>query len=149
MIAGRIRKYCERRYETNDPPTGDATILNKIETLPSIFETRVQQQQQSESLETSVTDYVDNESNSSSPLDQLESIPSMSTPKIHKGDQTTASEIKKEILLDNGFNVEENYYAKNEETDGKVQLPIQRLTGEDSLMEESESLGDISEVEVI
>lgn len=75
----------------------------------------------------------------------LESVPSVQTPETMVHD---ASKVDMESILDNGFDLRENHYSKNNETDGRVQLPSLRISHEESLMDDSESIGELSEVEV-
>lgn len=110
--------------------------MEKIKSLPSIFE----------DTRKAVLDDV-------SPTKQvladnrslLESVPSLQTPETIDP-EVSISEIGS--ILNNGFDLKENHYSKNKETDGTIELPYQRISNEESLMDDSESIGEISEVEV-
>ena len=132
LIAGRIRKHCERRYEIKDPDVHDITILEKIKSLPSIFEVPKKPVYPTKQVTVENTSL-------------LEGVPSLQTPEIMDPD---ASKVDMESILDKGFDLRENHYSKNKETDGRVQLPSRRISNEESLMDDSESIGELSEVEV-
>ena len=107
--------------------------------MPSIFEVP------KESASTPV-DKVPSENEALIKNSSLESVSSVQVKEIKDPD---VLRVENGFVLENGFDLEENHYSKNKETDGIVELPIQRITNEESLMDDSESIGELSEVEVI
>lgn len=122
-------------------------ILDKIKSLPSIFEeppsparTNVKEDDISSDIESTTTDVV------STTLRPSRKETGDSYGSSQTGDEKQSSS----FVLDNGFDLKKNNYTKNARDGAKVELPPpRRITSEDSLMNDSESIGDFSQVEVI
>eukprot|EP00111_Clytia_hemisphaerica_P001584 TCONS_00004518-protein len=160
LLAGRIRKHCERRYEIRDPPLDGITILEKIKAVPSIFEEPPQpleppleEKEEITNNEAETDDKILNEdaqsddvlSTSTPVVERKPTIESVSS-SIQTGD--TIDGETSNYIMDNGFDLQENFYSKSPDGGGQVELPRpRRMTSEDSLLDGSESIGDLSQVE--
>ena len=160
LLAGRIRKHCERRYEIRDPPTEGITILDKIKAVPSIFEEPPEPLEPPSDEEEEVTNIETKIDENNLKEGTQSDILSTSTPVVERkstiesvsGSINTGDTIDGETsnyIMDNGFDLQENFYSKSPDGE-QVEFPRpRRMTSEDSLLDGSESIGDLSQVEVI
>lgn len=158
LLAGRIRKHCERRYEIRDPDVDGITILEKIKCVPSLFEEPPTPRPVTTSVGENKTP---SEHTKKDPIAEMDttsataavsSTPHSSRKSTGESQESFQSADEKQssgFVLDNGFDLKENHYTKSTRDGGKVELPPRRMTSEDSLMNDSESIGDFSQVEVM
>ena len=130
-------------------PAEGIDILTKIRAVPSIFEEPPKKPVIPEDNEETIDQLIPTQSKDDENLITSTPVVTRKETATSSSQASTTSDSKDDFLLDNGFNLQENYYTKGSTMDPKLELPARRITDEDSLIGDSTSVGDLSQVEVI
>ncbi|XP_057315186.1 uncharacterized protein LOC130656366 isoform X2 [Hydractinia symbiolongicarpus] len=159
LFAASIRKHVERRYEIQDPEESKSNWLEKLHSAPSIIEkiavpmvntaTAIFKDENNSETDGSPELPVKNQLEKDGDNDILLKEEKSENATDVSDTQTDPNEINttdigeddSHVLTSSGFNIKENYYSPvNEE----LVLPP-RITDEDSLINDTESIGDLSQ----
>lgn len=149
----------ERRYEIRDPDTDGMDIMRKVQAVPSVFEEPPsgEMEQTEPDVKSTAGDRLEEKADDTAEVPDKSETLGDDTKKDNIGDTEdtattddtglTDETTHENFVLKNGFDLREQHYGKNPDDEDGVTLP-RRMTSDDSLINDSVSVSNLSQVEV-